>query len=490
MARNPHLKIQISADGKQAESQLGSVGKAAGKLGAAMKAGAAVAGAAVVALGVAAVKSASSLEQAVGASGKIFKEYSDDIVAKSKQADMALGLSQSAYLDLANVIGSQLKNAGTPMDQLGASTDKLITKGADLAATFGGTTADAVNALSSALKGEMDPIERYGVSIRKSDVNARLAEQGLDKLTGAALKAAEQQALLGLINEQTADSTGQFAAESETAAGIGQRAAAVWENTKATLGAGLLPILVQVGTFFLENIVPAVQAAAAAFSSNLGPATSGISSFITGKLVPTVRTLWQWFTTKLMPGIKAGVTPVINGARTAFQLVRKAIDDNRPAINKIVSAAKTLAEFFANRVMPIVGRVQGVFLTLAGGALSILINGIGRLVNGISSAIGWFSSLIRKVQEVANKVKNSGVGRALGGIASIFSSHGMPAAVSAGMLSAAGGPPGVWGLMPSVSVEAPQVAVYIGEREISGAVRTELRKSGRAAARRELLLGT
>jgi len=478
VARNPHLKIQISADGKQAESQLGSVGKAAGKLGAAMKAGAAVAGAAVVALGVAAVKSASSLEQAVGASGKIFKEYSDDIVAKSKQADMALGLSQSAYLDLANVIGSQLKNAGTPMDQLGASTDKLITKGADLAATFGGTTADAVNALSSALKGEMDPIERYGVSIRKSDVNARLAEQGLDKLTGAALKAAEQQALLGLINEQTADSTGQFAAESETAAGIGQRAAAVWENTKATLGAGLLPILVQVGTFFLENIVPAVQA------------MSCISSFITGKMVPTVRTLWQWFTTKLMPGIKAGVTPVINGARTAFQLVRKAIDDNRPAINKIVSAAKTLAEFFANRVMPIVGRVQGVFLTLAGGALSILINGIGRLVNGISSAIGWFSSLIRKVQEVANKVKNSGVGKALGGIASIFGSHGNPAAVSAGMLSAAGGPPGVWGLMPSVSVEAPQVAVYIGEREISGAVRTELRKSGRAAARRELLLGT
>lgn len=492
MGRPAVLKIDILADGKQAQGELGRTGSAAGKLGKAAAAGAAIAVTAVVGIGIAAAKSASAVEQGTGAAQKVFKAYSDGVVKNAERADMALGLSKSGYLDLANVIGSQLKNAGTPMKNLGSETDKLITKGADLAATFGGSTADAVNALSSAMKGELDPIERYGVSIKKSDVNARLARDGLDKLTGAAAKTAEQQALLALINEQTADSTGAFASESNTAAGVGERARAVWENTKATLGQGLLPVLVTVGTFFLTRIVPAVKAGAAAFSANLGPALSRAGGFITGTVVPAVRGLHGWFVSKLAPGIRSGVLPVIANGQSAFGRIQTAIRNNEPAIRKVISALKSVAEFIAGRVIPVAGKVVGAFVGMQSRGLSVVINGLGSLVDGISSAVGWFQRLIDKVGAVASKVKNSGIGRVVGSLlGSSVSPGGIVAArLGRGGLTAAGGLGGAaGGLMPLFNVAAPEVSVFIGEREITDVVRVELRKDRRAAARRSLAMG-
>ena len=44
----------------------------------------------------------------------------------------------------------------------------MICVDVDLAATFGGTTTDAVQALGSALKGMFDSLEKCGVSIKCS----------------------------------------------------------------------------------------------------------------------------------------------------------------------------------------------------------------------------------------------------------------------------------------------------------------------------------
>ena len=98
--------------------------------------------------------------------------------------------------------------------------------------------------MSSLLRGERDPIERYGVSIKQADVNARLAAMGLTGLEGEAAKAAERQATLALLTDQTSSALGQFERESDTAAGAQQRATAEWENAQAKLGEALLPTLV------------------------------------------------------------------------------------------------------------------------------------------------------------------------------------------------------------------------------------------------------
>lgn len=160
---------------------------------------------------------AAEAEQSYGAVESIFGKHADKIINSSKNSAKAVGLSGREYRELASVTGAMLKNLGLPIEETTETTKKLVGVGADLAATFGGSTKEAMEAIGSLLRGEADPIERYGVSIKKADINARLAAQGLDKLEGEALKQAEAQALLSLMLEQTSAAQGQFARESETA---------------------------------------------------------------------------------------------------------------------------------------------------------------------------------------------------------------------------------------------------------------------------------
>ena len=247
------LQLLIDGDATGAKRALddvgGSVEKTSGKMGkfngvmksAALPAAAVLTG--LGAIGKASFDSASALEQSAGAVESVFGTYATQVQQNADQAAQNVGLAKSQYNDLSSVLGAQLQNMGISQDQLAGQTDNLIGLGSDLAATFGGSTSDAVEALSSLMRGERDPIEKYGVSIKAADVEAKKAAMGLAGLTGEADAAATTQATLALVTEQTAGAQGAFAREADTAAGQQQRATAEWENAKAALGQGLLPVV-------------------------------------------------------------------------------------------------------------------------------------------------------------------------------------------------------------------------------------------------------
>jgi len=202
---------------------------------------------------------ASDLEQSAGAVTAQFKDQSDVIFAASKRASTSVGLSRSTYQQYATVVGAQLKNLGLRQDQVSGKTLDLIELGADLAAQFGGPTSQAVEALSSLLRGERDPIERYGVSLKQQDINARLAAMGMADLTGEAEKQATIQATLALLWEQTADAQGTFARESETYAGKQQRLMAQLADAQTEFGETLLPTAIDVLEFANDDLLPVLK---------------------------------------------------------------------------------------------------------------------------------------------------------------------------------------------------------------------------------------
>lgn len=216
-----------------------------------------VAGAAVI--GKRLVDMAAQAEQSLGAVDSVFGANADKVKRWAEGAATNVGLSAHAYREMATTIGAQLKNMGVPMDKVAGKTNGLVKKGADLAAMFGGTTSEAVGALSSLLRGETDPIERYGVSIKEADISARLASMGLDKLEGAAGKTARTQAIMALLTEQTADAQGQFARETDSAAGKAQIAQAQFENLQTELGMKLLPVYTKVMGFISNTVLPVLS---------------------------------------------------------------------------------------------------------------------------------------------------------------------------------------------------------------------------------------
>lgn len=272
------IRINIIADGSAAQRAFAQTSQSAGRMtsslagvGRKVAAGLAVGGAAAAAFGASAVKSASDAQQSLGATQTVFGKYADTVIKRSNEAAQALGLSANEYRELSNVTGALLSGAGVPLKQVSTLTADLNKKAADMAATFGGTTRDAVEAVSSLLKGEADPIERYGVSIKQSDVSARLAAKGLDNLTGAGLKTAEMQARLELLNEKTAKTNGAFARESGTLANQQQKLAAQFENVKAKIGTALLPVLTRLAGFVNAKVLPAVSEFASAAGDRLRP---------------------------------------------------------------------------------------------------------------------------------------------------------------------------------------------------------------------------
>lgn len=251
----------------QANGFLGRLGKTAGTVGRNVAKGLAVATVGVTAMAVATVGAASEAQQSIGATESVYGKYADSVVKSSTRAADAVGLSANAYREQSNQLGAMLKNTGTPMKQLGKQTSNLVGLGSDLAATFGGETSEAVAAIGSLMRGEADPIERYGVSIKQSDINARLAAKGLTGLTGSARKQAEAQERLALLYDQTNAAQGQFGRQSETFAGQTQRLNANFENIKATVGTALLPVLTAVAGTLNTKVLPPVQA----FAEKHGP---------------------------------------------------------------------------------------------------------------------------------------------------------------------------------------------------------------------------
>jgi hypothetical protein len=220
---------------------------------------------------------ASDLEQSTGAVRSVFKEQSSIVEGFADGAAKNVGLAKTSYQTFATVVGAQLKNLGIPFDQIAGQTDDLIGLGADLSAQFGGSTSDAVNALSSLLRGERDPVERYGVGIKQSDINARLAAKGLGDLTGEAKKQAEIQATLAILYEQTTDAQGTFAREGDTLAGQQQRLQAVLTDTQTAFGEALLPAFSSASGFALETLVPALERVLENVGPTLGDALSDLA---------------------------------------------------------------------------------------------------------------------------------------------------------------------------------------------------------------------
>lgn len=205
------------------------------------------------------VTEASEAQQSIGATEALFGKYADTVIKRSRDAADALGMSANEYRNNANLLASLLKNQGVAQDELADKTHSLVKLGADLAAMYGGTVTEAVEALTSAYKGEFNPLEKYGISLRKSDINARLAAEGKDKLTGASLRLAEQEALTALIFEQSAAAQGQNAREADTFAGQTMRLNARLQNLKEQVGMFILPYLTDLAGWLGEKVVPAIS---------------------------------------------------------------------------------------------------------------------------------------------------------------------------------------------------------------------------------------
>ena len=193
-------------------------------------------GAAVAGFGQAAVSAASDLEQAVGGVDAVFKQNAASVHAWAADTSDAIRIPQTEFENYAVILGSLLKNAGTPIDQLGVKTKALIQLGADLAARYGTSTGKAVETLTSALKGNFEMLDEYGINVTAASVKTEALKIAQGDTAKAMEDGTKQAAILNLVLRQSADAQGAAASESGTFAAAQERLNEKWTNFLAAVG--------------------------------------------------------------------------------------------------------------------------------------------------------------------------------------------------------------------------------------------------------------
>lgn len=198
----------------------------------------------IVAAGAAAFKFGADLEDAIGATDQIFKAQSQEIQEWADSLESYYGIAESEALEYANMMGSMLQNIGGLTEAEAAKQSQtLIQLAGDLTAMFGGTTADAVRALTGALKGNNTMLDNYGMAVNDALIKTKAFEMGIYSGKGEMDLATKQAATLALIMEQTGAAQGQAAREAEGASGTMRALATELKNVSGELGQVLIPIV-------------------------------------------------------------------------------------------------------------------------------------------------------------------------------------------------------------------------------------------------------
>jgi hypothetical protein len=242
------LTIYLAADLKKfnqgtAQAQTGLKGLAGtmkNLLGpAAIGAGIAIAGLATK-IAVDSIGAASDLVETQNKVIQIFGESSDAILAFADNSAVALGQTKQEALDGAATFALFGKSAGLSGEALVGFSSQLVGLSADLASFNNSSPQEAITAIGAALRGEAEPLRRFGVLLDDATLKARAMEMGIYAGTGSLTQQQKVLAAHSEILAQTTTQQGDFARTSDGLANSQKILQAAVDNLTTAFGTGLL----------------------------------------------------------------------------------------------------------------------------------------------------------------------------------------------------------------------------------------------------------
>ena len=258
------ISINLLADASKAKAGFAEAEKAAGGLdkqfgNLAKTAVNAFATREIINFGRGAVNAASDLAESANAVSVSFGDAADRILKLGENAAEAVGLSAKDFNGFAVQFAGFTKQLTTADKDIVDVTDELTVRIADFASVMNLDVPDAATKFQSALAGSTEPMRAFGIDVSAAAVQTYALENGITDNAKAMTEAEKVQARYGLIMEQTAQMSGDFANTSDGLANSQRILAAELENAKATIGEALVPAL--------EAIMGAVNPVLEAFTA-------------------------------------------------------------------------------------------------------------------------------------------------------------------------------------------------------------------------------
>jgi hypothetical protein len=363
MAGKVNVPVTVAIQGlAKTQAQLGQLGKGLNSVG--KTAGLAAAGFAAFASGIAignfigqAVEGARDLERNYAGLRAVFEDLTPRMKTFSETA-VNMGLSMKDASKSSIFIGSVLKQSGFAISETADLTERLVGLATDLSITYGYDVQEALMGMTALFRGEYDPIEKFGVAMKQSEINSELAARGMDGLTGASRRFAEQQIRVELLFQRSQDAAGAFARQSGTLAVEQLKLAATFDNVRDTVAVSLLPGIANAMVEMqgiLERLAPEMKAAfedAAPVLERLVEVVMPLIESALTVLIDGFSKATEFVGELLDPSTQLGETlaGIAIGFERFIELITSGLDDNP----WIVELGTWLGETFLNAIHDII----------------------------------------------------------------------------------------------------------------------------------------
>ena len=321
-------------------------------------------------------KLATTLENVTGATNSQIKAVEDYIT----QTALANGITDDKLRPSLDRLIRSTKDA--------QKAQELQTLALDIAAGTGKDLSAVSEALGKAYDGNLGALKKLGVGIDESIIKSK----NFDAAAAALSKTFE----------------GQASKQAETFQGKMARLTVAFDEAKETVGSYVLDAITPLISSFVDKGIPAIQDFAKNLGETLGPAFSSIFKVIRDDLLPILVNWWKFLYNEVIPAIGKVVGPILEGLKSVFDKVKKAISDNSEELKPFLGFLKSVWEFIDKYLAPILG-----------GAFKLALEGIGTIAAGLvttfSKLVGFFTNTYNAIKKIIDFIKNNPVTNFLSG---------------------------------------------------------------------------
>jgi hypothetical protein len=258
-----------------------------------------------------AAQAAGDFNETVNKSNVIFGNAAKSVQQFASTAATSLGQSKQAALDAAATFGVFGKAAGKTGEDLAGFSTQMVQLTSDLASFHNANPADVALALGAALRGESEPIRKYGVLLNDAALKAEAMAMGIYDGKGALEQSAKVLAAQSLILKQTSDAQGDF---SRTSGGLA--------NQQRILKAKIDDAVVAIGNAFIP-VVEAVLPLLTEFATFVGDNAGLVSALAIGigtlaGIIGTLGIAYKGY--KIIAAVTTGINWALATSFTAVQI--------------------------------------------------------------------------------------------------------------------------------------------------------------------------
>lgn len=326
-----------------------------------------------------AISLAGDLEQNIGGSESVFKNYAGTIQKTAETAASSLGLSQSKYLATATKMGALFQGSGFSVAQSADMVTQSMQRASDVASIMGISVDSAMEAVAGMAKGNFTMMDNLGVAINDTNLQIYAQEKGLGKLETTQQKV---NAAMQMFLDKSDYAAGNYAKENDTYSGALTTFKAELEDFAAEAGTALLPLaqsVLPVLSSSLNALKPVIMTVAEAVGG-LGGIVADIQAKVEAA-TPAQQTMLK---------IAIGMAVAIPAVTAATRLMRAAKLAYTGVLNILIPKQLT----YASALKATMGWI-GIIV----GALALL----GIATNKGTEGIDDNSEKLKKENEAANK---------------------------------------------------------------------------------------